>query len=284
MALYVYRPPAFIDGLVRRKQAQHRNMLIILATTYTVALLIGAYAIFAPTDKTGSFYSAFGNVTDFSSLSQAGRALPDAGDLANRKSGRTINSINLLRTNPSIVRDGWTAPKQVEVAVPDAGVFGWANEADLIPGDPNGSGLVFASESYDSEAAVASCDTSLPKPAMWEWTERSARIIKPPDTTPAYMKPTTRLRHPRKAAGINGWVALRFKIGKNGVFDLEILAEDPPGYGFGATVRSYLENCYVWPAITGGKPIVTEVQAAIRMCPTCRPEAKTSGNLVFHEP
>jgi hypothetical protein len=119
---------------------------------------------------------------------------------------------------------------------------------------------------------------------MWEWTEQSARIITPLDTTPAYMKPTTRLRHPRKAAGIDGWVALRFKIGKSGVYNIEILAEEPPGYGFGATVRSYLENCYVWPATIGGKPIVTEVQAAIRMCPTCRPEASTSGNLVFHEP
>jgi hypothetical protein len=279
---YVYKPPAFIAGLVRRKQAQHKNMLIIMAATYVIALLIGAYAIFTPADKTGVFYAAIGNGPEYGSFSQAPGMPPNAGGLTERRTVSAVTSTNLLRTNPTIVRDETTAPACIEIATLDAGDFGWANEIDLMPGVPGGSDLVFASDSY-GDNMPAGGDTSLPGRAMWEWTERTARIIIPPDTTPAHMKPTTQLRHPRKAVGIDGWVVLRFKISERGLYDLEILVEDPPGLGFGAAVQTYFDNCYVWPATVGGRPVVTDVRATFRVCIGCATEAKTSGNLVFHQ-
>lgn len=282
MAGYVYKPPAFIAGLVRRKQAQHKNMLIIMATTYAIALLIGAYAVFNQPDTTQVFFSALGNEPEYSSFSHPSGAPPEPRGSTDLNAARVISSTKLLRANPIIVRDGMMSPASIEIVTPSMGDFAWTGESDLMPGVPDGSDLSFASDLYGNGTAAGG-DASLPGRAMWEWTERSAQIIIPPRITPAYMKPMTRLRHPRKAAGIDGWVALRFKIGKSGVYDFEILAEDPPGLGFGAAVKSYIDNCYIWPATVGGEVIVTEVQATFLVCLNCEAEVKTRGQLVFHE-
>ena len=276
-----YRPPAFIIGLVNRKRAQHNTMLLITAVLAAIALLIGAYALLNQPHSNSVFYSLSKNVIESGRPGREPAPPPGAGEPVGRGIARMGSSLNLLRANPIIIREGIAASIEIDTSSMRDDVFGTALE--YPPEEPTGSGLSLASETYGGTGS-ARYDHTLPWRAMWEWTERSAQIIIPPDTNPAYMRPMASLRYPRKADGINGWVSLRFKIGKNGVYDIEILSEDPPNCDFGASVKSYIENCSVWPARVGGEVVVTEVKATFHVCLNCQGEVRSSGMLVFSEP